>query len=263
VIFRGETLAEVYFDGLDEHWGRRLGVVHHGPDTLHDSRSITKSVTGLVSGIALVQGKAPGSDAPLLAQFPEYADLVGDPLRDSITVGDALAMKMGAEWNEDLPYTDRRRARSPWRIPRTASASCWTGRWWRHPGALVLQWRSGSADRQADRGRHRDGAGRLCPRQAVPAARHHAVGLEPRRGRRALGRIGAAADRARPGKIGQLVLDGGMFDGRVPREGRVVYAAHEPVRRSLRLFLVAGQFQRLAGLIVVVLAGDYNGPEIG
>jgi len=32
-----------------------------------------------------------------MAQFPEYADLAGDPLRDRITVGDTLAMKMGTE----------------------------------------------------------------------------------------------------------------------------------------------------------------------
>lgn len=108
VIYQGEALAEVYFDGADEQWGRRLGIVHHGPETLHDIRSITKSVTALLYGIALAEGKVPPLDAPLLAQFPEYADLAGDPLRDKITVGDALAMKMGTEWDEDMPYTDPR-----------------------------------------------------------------------------------------------------------------------------------------------------------
>ena len=97
VICQGETLAEVYFDGSDEQRGRQLGVVHHGPDTLHDIRSISKSVTALLYGIAFAEGKVPGPNAPLLAQFPEYADLAGDPLRDRITVGDTLAMKMGTE----------------------------------------------------------------------------------------------------------------------------------------------------------------------
>ena len=108
VIWRGETLAEVYFEGADEQRGQPLGIVKNGPDTLHDIRSITKSVTALLYGIALAEGKVPAPDAPLLAQFPEYADLAGDPLRDRITVGDALAMKMGTEWNESLPYTDPR-----------------------------------------------------------------------------------------------------------------------------------------------------------
>lgn len=108
VIYQGETLAEVYFDGADQQWGRRLGIVQHGPETLHDVRSITKSVISLLYGIALAEGKVPTPDALLLKQFPEYADLAGDPLRDKITVGDALAMKMGTEWDEDMPYTDPR-----------------------------------------------------------------------------------------------------------------------------------------------------------
>jgi CubicO group peptidase (beta-lactamase class C family) len=106
VISRGETLTEVYFDGQDEQWGRKLGTVHHGPEELHDIRSITKSVVALLYGIALSEGKVPDLDAPLLAQFPRYADLAGDSLRERITVGDALAMRMGTEWNENTPYTD-------------------------------------------------------------------------------------------------------------------------------------------------------------
>ncbi|MBL8894819.1 MAG: serine hydrolase [Rhizobiales bacterium] len=106
VIYQGETLAEVYFDGEDERWGRRLGVVQHGPDTLHDVRSVTKSVTALLYGIARAEGKVPAPDAPLLAQFPEYKDLAGDPLRDKITIADALSMKMGTEWDEGMPYTN-------------------------------------------------------------------------------------------------------------------------------------------------------------
>ena len=97
VLFQGETLAEIYFDGIDERWGTGLGVVSHGHDTLHDMRSITKSVTGLLYGIALSQGKVPGTGANLLAQFPEYSELKGDPLRDRITVGDVLSMRMGTE----------------------------------------------------------------------------------------------------------------------------------------------------------------------
>lgn len=106
VILNGETLAEVYFEGVDEQRGRQLGVVQNGPNTLHDIRSVTKSLVALLYGIALADGEVAGPEAPLLAQFPEYADLVGDPRRDRITIGDALAMKMGTAWNETLPYTD-------------------------------------------------------------------------------------------------------------------------------------------------------------
>lgn len=101
-------LAEVYFPGKDERWGSPLGDRQHGPDTLHDLRSVTKSVVGLLYGIALAEGKVPAPSEPLYAQFPNYPDLMGEHGRDRILVAHALSMQMGLEWNEDLPYSDPR-----------------------------------------------------------------------------------------------------------------------------------------------------------
>ena len=106
VIHDGETVAEDYFPGLDERWGVSLGERTHGPDTLHDLRSVTKPIVGLLYGIALAEGKVPDVDEGLLAQFPEYAVLADDPQRKAILIRHALSMKMGTEWNEDLPYSD-------------------------------------------------------------------------------------------------------------------------------------------------------------
>lgn len=108
VTLEDETIAEVYFSGEDERWGWSLGIVEHGPDTLHDLRSVSKSVVGLLYGVALSEGLVPAPDEQLLAAFPEYADLPNDPRRDAITLGDVLTMRMGTEWNENLPYTDPR-----------------------------------------------------------------------------------------------------------------------------------------------------------
>jgi CubicO group peptidase (beta-lactamase class C family) len=69
-------------------------------------RSISKSVVGLLYGIALAEGRVPQPDAPLLASFPEYADLAANPARAAITVESALTMTMGTEWDEDIPYSD-------------------------------------------------------------------------------------------------------------------------------------------------------------
>ena len=55
VIHQGEVLGEIYFPGQDQKWGTELGYRHHGADTLHDLRSISKSVVGLLYGIALDQ----------------------------------------------------------------------------------------------------------------------------------------------------------------------------------------------------------------
>ena len=109
LIDLGDTrLAEVYFSGKDEIWGVPVGEREFGPDTLHDLRSVTKSVVGLLYGIALEEGKVPDPESPLYAAFPEYPDLASDPERKPILIGHALSMQMGLEWNEDLPYSDPR-----------------------------------------------------------------------------------------------------------------------------------------------------------
>jgi CubicO group peptidase (beta-lactamase class C family) len=109
LVVRGGALAlERYYAGADEAWGRDLGHVKHGPGDLHDLRSISKSVVGLLYGIALADGLVPAPDHPLLESFPEYRDLAAEPARRRLTVGHALTMTLGLEWNEDLPYTDPR-----------------------------------------------------------------------------------------------------------------------------------------------------------
>ena len=108
VLKDGETFAEAHFRGADESWGVPLGERDHGPETLHDIRSVTKSVVGLLYGIALADGIAPAPTERLLDHFPEYADLATEPARREMTVGHALSMKMGVEWDEDRPYTDPR-----------------------------------------------------------------------------------------------------------------------------------------------------------
>ena len=66
---------------------------------------MTKSLVGLLYGIALADGKVPPPAAVLVDQFPEYPDLAADPARRRLTVAHALTMTMGLEWNENLPYT--------------------------------------------------------------------------------------------------------------------------------------------------------------
>ena len=101
----GRLVYEEYFSGTDERWGQRLGRVTFTRDTLHDLRSVTKSVVSALVGIANSSGAIPSLDAPLLDYFPEYKDLQV-PERRLITIRHALSMSAGLEWNEDIPYTD-------------------------------------------------------------------------------------------------------------------------------------------------------------
>lgn len=100
----GQILLEYYGAGADFAWGTSLGVVEFGPETLHDLRSVTKSVTALLYGIALSESRVPDPAEPLLRQFPEYSDLAVDPERARLTVEHALTMSLGLEWREDIPY---------------------------------------------------------------------------------------------------------------------------------------------------------------
>lgn len=104
----GKLVLERYYDGEDEYWGRPRGRVAFDANELHDLRSVTKSLVGLLYGIALAEGKVPPLDAALVDQFPEYPDLAADPMRRRITVAHALTMKMGTEWDEGLSYANPR-----------------------------------------------------------------------------------------------------------------------------------------------------------
>ncbi|WP_394840848.1 beta-lactamase family protein [Pendulispora brunnea] len=108
VLQHGQTLAEWYFTGNDEERGRPLGTVKFDAATLHDVRSVTKSIVSLLFGIAVSEGAVKNLDAPVLEYFPEYADL-HTPERMKIRVRDVLSMTSGLAWDEDtLPYTDPR-----------------------------------------------------------------------------------------------------------------------------------------------------------
>ncbi len=105
----GKLVLEQYYEGEDRRTrGPALGVVKFGPEVKHDLRSVSKSIVGLLYGIALAAGKVPDLDQSLVGQFPAYQDLAADPRRGRMTVRHALSMTLGTEWDEGLPYSDPR-----------------------------------------------------------------------------------------------------------------------------------------------------------
>jgi CubicO group peptidase (beta-lactamase class C family) len=108
VVLRwGQLVLERYFEGEDSARGRTLGRIAFQADTLHDLRSVSKSIVSLLYGIALADGKVPPPAAPLPASFPEYTDLAADPARARWTIHHALTMTMGTDWDElGVPYSD-------------------------------------------------------------------------------------------------------------------------------------------------------------
>ena len=105
----GQIFLERYLSGPDTARARPLGVLRFGPNLPHDLRSVTKSIVGLLYGIALAANHVPGPDANLLEQFPQYPDLAADPARRHWTIAHALTMTLGTEWDEiNPPYSDPR-----------------------------------------------------------------------------------------------------------------------------------------------------------
>ena len=103
----GRLIYEEYFDGFDERWGTPLGHVSMAQGSLHDLRSLSKSVVSALAGIALDQGAIKSLDQPVVEWFPEYPEL-NTADRRRVTLRHVLAMTSGLEWNEDMPYTDPR-----------------------------------------------------------------------------------------------------------------------------------------------------------
>ncbi|MCC7276666.1 MAG: beta-lactamase family protein [Alphaproteobacteria bacterium] len=292
LVSRGGALVlERYCEGPDESWGRPLGAIACGPDTLHDLRSVTKSVVGLLYGIALDRGLVPPPDAPLLAQFPEYPDLAADPRRARLTVGHALTMTLGTQWDEQRPYTDPANSeiamenapdRNRFVLDRPIVAEAGT-RWIYSGGAVALVGAliaRGCGDTLPDFARHALfgplGIGEFewaAGRDGVASA---AWGLRLR-----------ARDLLR---IGTLVLAGGTWEGRrvVSRAwldaalapaiatgdglhyGRLWFLGDAPVpafagaRRWIAGFGNGGQRLWLlpdAGVAAVIFSGNYNSPD--
>jgi CubicO group peptidase (beta-lactamase class C family) len=108
VLRNGRCILERYFDGEDRQRGvGPIGHIAFTPDTLHDLRSCSKSIVGLLYGVALRDGLVPPPEAPLFSAFPDHADLAARDGRDRLTIHHVLTMTMGTDWDESsLPYTD-------------------------------------------------------------------------------------------------------------------------------------------------------------
>jgi CubicO group peptidase (beta-lactamase class C family) len=103
---RGRLVAELYRAGKDARIDVRLGIANpfasdtrFGVDVLHDVRSVSKSVVGLLFGIAVHDGRIASVSTPALDAFPELADLRTEG-RDAITLEHLLTMSSGLRWRE-------------------------------------------------------------------------------------------------------------------------------------------------------------------
>lgn len=87
-VQRGDTiLFERHFDG-------------NSADTLRNTRSVTKTITGALVGIAIEEGLIESLDAPVMGFFPDYEAHNPDPRKSGMTLRDLITMTGPLECND-------------------------------------------------------------------------------------------------------------------------------------------------------------------
>ncbi len=85
------------------------------PDALRNVKSVTKSVTSLLTGIALDTGDLGDIDEPVGFILPEAFSTVKDRIKRGITIKHLLTMRSGLDWQEYGPDVVQMTASPDWR----------------------------------------------------------------------------------------------------------------------------------------------------
>ena len=214
----GKLVFERYFRGADEIpgriYGRRVENVTFDADTLHDMKSVSKSVASLAVGVAIDRGLIRSVNEPIFSFFPELEDL-RSPEKDRIQLFHALSMSMGLAWVEATPATGddnndearMNRSRDACRYVLGLATTAPAGQeFFYNTGALALV----SAIIRKATGRPLDEFAREALFEPLGIS---AVAWERRKGDTDAG--GGLRLRSRDmAKIGHLVLAGGRWNGR-------------------------------------------------
>ncbi|MCP4574656.1 MAG: serine hydrolase [bacterium] len=87
LVAGGELVVEEYFHG-------------YGPADVHRLASVTKSVSSLLTGVAVDRGAITGVEVPVMDFFPDLEPSADHRWRD-ITLHHLLSMSMGLDWGPD------------------------------------------------------------------------------------------------------------------------------------------------------------------
>lgn len=211
VVHRGKLVHEAYFNGADR-------------TTLHNTRSLTKSVTAMLVGAAIDRGLIAGVDAKVLGFFPERTPAHPGRFKDATTVEDLLSMSAQWECDDNNEY-------SAGHEERMYVSADWTGFTLDLPERGYAPWVKRPADSPHGRAFAYCTAnsfllGAIVERaSAMPLERFAADALE-----RPLGISGSVWQHASEGvgmggggteyrsrdlaRLGQLLADGGRWNGR-------------------------------------------------
>lgn len=109
VAHRGRLVFEAYFPGYAWSYAAerfRGAKTAFNADTREPVQSVSKSVTGLLVGIARDRGYLPDLNASAFSFFPEYSRYAGGA-KSGITLQSLLVMASGLTWNEQDVFYDQ------------------------------------------------------------------------------------------------------------------------------------------------------------
>ena len=106
VVRRGKLVFERYFRGRERRWIEWSAPVQFAPDTKHDIRSISKSVTSLLVGVAVGEGRFPALDSPVIDYFPEHTN-PRTVKNVRMSFRHLLTMTHGLRWDENRAWKSR------------------------------------------------------------------------------------------------------------------------------------------------------------
>ncbi|MCK5147433.1 serine hydrolase [bacterium] len=84
----GETVVEEYFNG-------------YSASSTYDVRSVTKSISSLLIGIAIDKGDIPGVHTPIGTYLDSFTENL-DSTHSALTIENLLTMSSGIDWDEDI-----------------------------------------------------------------------------------------------------------------------------------------------------------------
>ena len=107
IVRKGKLVLERYFAGDDNTRGRPLDKVAFRADTLHDLRSVSKSIVDLLYGIALADRKGAAAGGAARCLLPRIRRACSRSRSQAVDDPHALTMTMGTDWDElGVPYSD-------------------------------------------------------------------------------------------------------------------------------------------------------------